>query len=324
MDKFIGPFKITEKISRVAYRLQLPPHMRIHNVFHISQLTGYRTARYIPNPVVDRPPPVLKENKALSDEWEIDKILDHRVRRRHRQYLVHWKGYGFEENSWLDEKRLNNAQELLKKYWRDQSLHHVDINALKYQSKDRIVETIQCEAITRKGRQCKLKTKKGNKCWIHLSIEENLRIKPSQIKEAGLGVYADKAPFQRGQKIVEYTGEKQATNGNDFSLQISKNAFINAARSRNIGSYINDCRAKNRQQGECPGVNSRFVYDRRAEKINVKATKRIRPGSEIYVPYGNAYWRDKKKYNTWMNEQRAIQEEEKKQRIREIFNRYYG
>jgi len=327
VDKFIGPFKIIEKISRVAYRLQLPSHMRIYNVFHISQLTGYRTTRYISNPVIDRPPPVFKENKALSDEWEIDEILNHRIRRRRRQYLVHWKGYGFEENSWLDESRLNNAQELLKEYWREQSLCQLDLNALKnrkHQSEDRIVETIQCEAITRKRRQCKLKTKKGNKCWIHLSMDENLRIRPSQIERAGLGVYADKAPFQRGQKIVEYTGKIQATNGTDFALQISKNKIINAAQSRNTGSYINDCRTKNRQQGECPGVNARFVVDRRAGKVNIKATKRIRPGSEIYVPYGAAYWRDKEKYDTWVAEQRAMEEQRKKQHIRAILNKYYG
>jgi hypothetical protein len=37
--RFIGPFKITEKIGEVAYQLELPPQLSdMHNVFHVSQL----------------------------------------------------------------------------------------------------------------------------------------------------------------------------------------------------------------------------------------------------------------------------------------------
>jgi hypothetical protein len=40
--RFIGPFRIQEKIGPVAYRLVLPPHLhKIHNVFHVSILRHY-------------------------------------------------------------------------------------------------------------------------------------------------------------------------------------------------------------------------------------------------------------------------------------------
>ena len=36
-----GPFTITQVVSPVAYRLQLPPSWKIHPVFHASLLTSY-------------------------------------------------------------------------------------------------------------------------------------------------------------------------------------------------------------------------------------------------------------------------------------------
>ena len=40
--RFIGPFKILERIDVVAYRLALPPSMSgVHEVFHFSMLRKY-------------------------------------------------------------------------------------------------------------------------------------------------------------------------------------------------------------------------------------------------------------------------------------------
>ena len=49
--RFIGPFKILERVGTVAYRLALQPSMSgVHEVFHVSMLR-----RYTPDPahVVD-------------------------------------------------------------------------------------------------------------------------------------------------------------------------------------------------------------------------------------------------------------------------------
>ncbi len=42
------------------------------------------------------------------DEWEIDEILDEKMVDGVPHYLVHWKGYPSEENSWLPVSRLDD------------------------------------------------------------------------------------------------------------------------------------------------------------------------------------------------------------------------
>ena len=73
--KCYGPFKVTAQISKVAYRLSLPAHWKIHNVFHASLLTPYcETDQHGPNFL--EPPPDIIEGKP---EWEVERILQERT-----------------------------------------------------------------------------------------------------------------------------------------------------------------------------------------------------------------------------------------------------
>ena len=42
-------------------------------------------------------------------EFEIERILDSRVARGSKQYLVKWKGYADYDNSWVAEQEMGNA-----------------------------------------------------------------------------------------------------------------------------------------------------------------------------------------------------------------------
>ncbi|CAJ0942892.1 unnamed protein product, partial [Ranitomeya imitator] len=93
--RFIGPYRISEVLNPVSFRLTLPASFSIHNVFHRSLLRRY-VAPVVPS--VDPPAPVLVEGEL---EYIVEKILDSRISRRKLQYLVKWKGYGQEDNSWV-------------------------------------------------------------------------------------------------------------------------------------------------------------------------------------------------------------------------------
>ncbi len=111
--KRLGPFKIIQEISPVAYRLELPPNWRIHNVFHASLLTPYHeTTAHGPN--FTRPPPDLIDGE---EEYEVERIVAHRQfgRSKRLQYLIKWKGYPDSDNTWEPADQVH-APELIKHY----------------------------------------------------------------------------------------------------------------------------------------------------------------------------------------------------------------
>jgi hypothetical protein len=97
-EQKIGPFTIVSQPSTMSFTLRLPATIRIHPVFHVSQLEPED-----PNTFQDReqppPPPLIVDGKP---EYLIERIIDSKYNRarRHCQlsYHVKWIGYPISNN----------------------------------------------------------------------------------------------------------------------------------------------------------------------------------------------------------------------------------
>jgi len=49
-------------------------------------------------------------------EWKIEKILNKRKIRGVEKYLVHWKGFTAEHNTWKRREDLGNVKEVLEEF----------------------------------------------------------------------------------------------------------------------------------------------------------------------------------------------------------------
>ena len=70
--KKMGPFRIDKAIGNRAFRLELPPHMKVHPVYHIGLLERYRDSK---EPTRIQTVPEVEEIDAKLN-WEVREIVD--------------------------------------------------------------------------------------------------------------------------------------------------------------------------------------------------------------------------------------------------------
>jgi len=137
--KFIGPYVVKKIVSENAVELELPVSLRIHPVVNVRKIVKYREQvegqKKIP------PPPV---EIAGEKEYEVEEILDRQERRGKTKYLVKWKGYTAEENTWEGLENLENVMEKIEEF-----------------EKGRFEEEIQ-----------RIRMKKGKEMKLNLEAEE--------------------------------------------------------------------------------------------------------------------------------------------------------
>ena len=120
--KWLGPMTVDEKISPNAYRLRIPGRWQMNNSFNVSLLKPWHD-----NGRPD-PPPAWTLRAGQDYEFEVDRILDHypkevEVRKgmsqkalRRMQFLVRWRFYGPDFDTWEPYICLKNAPESLTEY----------------------------------------------------------------------------------------------------------------------------------------------------------------------------------------------------------------
>ncbi len=154
----------------------------------------------------------------------------------------------------------------------------------------------QCEAFTKAGNRCKKRVCIGVPyCYTHLLYNKNLKIKKSNIPNAGNGLFAlnpklenNAIIFKKGQIIANYEGEKLNQNNIDqrygrytapYAIRWKKDNIIDAACKRGIASLANNNRGNIN--------NAELISNRNGAAL--KAKNNIKNNEEIYASYGSSY-----------------------------------
>jgi hypothetical protein len=99
-SKFYGPFRVTERVGKLAYRLQLPDGVKIHPVFHVSQLKKHLGDKVVPEPGL----PLITEDGRI--KMEPHQVLQTRSLPRSgvlvTQWLIEWTNLPPADASWED------------------------------------------------------------------------------------------------------------------------------------------------------------------------------------------------------------------------------
>ena len=113
--KKLGPFKIIRQIKNNSFELKLPLTWKLHLVFHSELLEKAPIPLFQKN--LTLPPSIIINNQL---EHEVEQILSSRQSRGKTQYLIKWKGYHTEENTWEPEAHLKNSAKILQAFKQQQ------------------------------------------------------------------------------------------------------------------------------------------------------------------------------------------------------------
>ncbi|KAM2435170.1 hypothetical protein PS1_025158 [Malus domestica] len=123
LQKYEGPFPIIKKVGKAAYVVELPPRLKFHPVFHVSNLKPYHADNEEPSRGEShRAPPLMTE----AFDKEVESIEAKRVvvrprQPKHVEYFVKWKGLPYSEATWEKETSLWQYKDLIQTFERQES-----------------------------------------------------------------------------------------------------------------------------------------------------------------------------------------------------------
>jgi len=113
-ERFVGPYKIKKIVSTNAVELQLSSTVKIHPVVNVSRICRY--VGQVEGQRKEQPAPVIIEGE---EEWEVERILNKQRVRGKEKYLVHWKGFTVESDTWEERGNLENTKEAIEEFKRE-------------------------------------------------------------------------------------------------------------------------------------------------------------------------------------------------------------
>ena len=113
MERYVEPYMIEKVVLSNVVKLRLPSLMRIHPVVNVSQIVRYK--EQVKGQKKEEEKPVEIEEV---EEWKVEKILNKKKMRGVVKYLIQWKGFMAEGDTWERRENLKNTEELIEKFER--------------------------------------------------------------------------------------------------------------------------------------------------------------------------------------------------------------
>jgi len=124
-ERFVGLYKIQKIVSLNAVKLELPSIVKIHPVVNVSRIQCY----------VGQVEEQRKEQPALviieEEKWEVERILNKQNIRGKDKYLVWWKGFMAESDTWKGRENLRNVKEAIEEFEKEYKQDIEDVRKQK-------------------------------------------------------------------------------------------------------------------------------------------------------------------------------------------------
>ncbi|GAU36214.1 hypothetical protein TSUD_363690 [Trifolium subterraneum] len=173
-SKFIGPYQISERIRKVAYRIALPVTLsNLHDVFHVSQLRKYVSD---PSHVIESDDIQVKDNLTIEtiplriEGREVKKLRNKEI----ASVKVIWGGSAGENATWELESKMKSSypdlfsdgEGILVSYIDGDMIPHVDMSRTYMKSS---------EATTWSGAKQSSEAQRGSECLKEFRSSEKFR-----------------------------------------------------------------------------------------------------------------------------------------------------
>jgi hypothetical protein len=130
-ERQIGPYVIEKVLSPNAVLLKLPANIRISPKINVSRIHPYTAPT--PGQQAKLQPSISVDNNG-TPRYEVQEILNSRLRRGKLEYLIKWKGYTNENNTWEPEANVDGAEQALKDFHKSHPSAPHKINATLFES----------------------------------------------------------------------------------------------------------------------------------------------------------------------------------------------